>query len=65
MDSDELLKLAIQEKVAFVPGRVFYPDENDGRCCLRLNFSYAKPEIIEEGIKRLGRAMKRQIEQLS
>jgi len=62
-DSEELLKLAIEEKVAFVPGRVFYPDENDGHRCMRLTFSYAKPEIIEEGIKRLGRAMKRHMEQ--
>jgi 2-aminoadipate transaminase len=64
MDSEDLMKVAIEEKVAFVPGRAFYPGGNDGRCCMRLNFSYCKPEIIEEGIKRLGRAMKRQMEQL-
>jgi 2-aminoadipate transaminase len=61
VDSEKLLKLAIEEKVAFVPGRVFYPDGNDGRCCMRLNFSYAQPEMAQEGIRRLGRAIKREM----
>jgi DNA-binding transcriptional MocR family regulator len=29
---------------------------------MRLNFSYSPPEIIEEGIKRLGRAIYRMME---
>ena len=64
VDAEDVLKIALEEKVAFVPGRAFYPGGNDGRCCMRLNFSYSKPEIIEEGIKRLGRAMARQMAQL-
>jgi 2-aminoadipate transaminase len=64
MDAEKLLDVAVEEKVAFVPGHAFYPDGSDGRCCLRLNFSYCRPEIIEEGIKRLGRAIKRQMEQV-
>jgi 2-aminoadipate transaminase len=64
MDSEELLKVALEEKVAFVPGRAFYPGGDDGRCCMRLNFSYSSPDIIEEGIVRLGRAIKRQMAQL-
>jgi 2-aminoadipate transaminase len=63
IDAAELLKVAVEEKVAFVPGHAFYPDGDDGRCCMRLNFSYSPPEIIEEGIKRLGRAIKRMMEQ--
>jgi len=63
IDSEELLKVAVEEKVAFVPGRAFYPDGEGGRSCMRLNFSYCAPAMIEEGIKRLGRAMKRQMEQ--
>jgi 2-aminoadipate transaminase len=59
MDAQELLDVAVEEKVAFVPGHAFYPSGDEGRCCMRLNFSYCKPETIEEGIKRLGRAMKR------
>jgi 2-aminoadipate transaminase len=64
MDAEALLKVAIEEKVAFVPGHAFYPAGGDGRCCLRLNFSYARPEVAEEGIRRLGRAIRRQMAEL-
>ncbi len=60
LDAQELLDIAVQEKVAFVPGHAFYADSDaDGRCCMRLNFSNAKPEMIREGIARLGRAIRR------
>lgn len=52
--SKELFFKAIEEKVAFVPGKSFDPYgtmENT----LRLNFSNASVEMIREGIKRLGR----------
>lgn len=59
LDADEVLKIAVEdEKVAFVPGHVFYPDEG-GRNTMRLNFSYAPPDVIEEGIRRLGRVLER------
>ncbi len=64
MNAEELLKVAVEEKVAFVPGHAFYPGGSDGHCCMRLNFSYSAPPIIEEGIRRLGRAMKRQMAEL-
>ncbi|MGA9350328.1 MAG: PLP-dependent aminotransferase family protein [Anaerolineae bacterium] len=59
VDTSEFLNVALQEKVAFVPGRVFYPDEG-GKNALRLTFATAGPEKIEEGIKRLGRALMRE-----
>ncbi|MFZ5918795.1 MAG: PLP-dependent aminotransferase family protein [Chloroflexota bacterium] len=59
VDAEELLEKAVQEKVAFVPGTAFYPDGKGGRCCMRLNFSNARPEMIQEGIKRLTQAMLR------
>jgi 2-aminoadipate transaminase len=59
VNSEELLQVAVEEKVAFVPGPAFYPDGQDGRCCMRLNFSNAQPAMIQEGIKRLGQAMLR------
>ncbi len=62
IDSEELLRIAVDEKVAFVPGSAFYPDGQGGRNCMRLNFSYSKPEIIQEGIQRLGRAIKRMLD---
>lgn len=56
LDCFKLLDEAIKEKVAFVPGCAFYADES-GRNTMRLNFSYVRPEVIEEGIKRLGRVI--------
>jgi DNA-binding transcriptional MocR family regulator len=60
LDSTELFKRAVEEKVAFVPGSAFFPN-GGGRECFRLNFSYATPERIEEGIARLGRAICKQM----
>ena len=56
----ELLERAVEKKVAFVPGTVFYPD-GTGLNTLRLNFSNAKPEMITEGIRRLGRVLEEAI----
>ena len=57
-DTTALLDEAIREKVAFVPGAAFYPC-GGGEETMRLNFSYAPPEVIEEGIKRLARVIER------
>jgi 2-aminoadipate transaminase len=59
-DSMELFRRALEEKVAFVPGSAFFPN-GGGKECFRLNFSYATPDRIEEGIARLGRAMRKQL----
>jgi 2-aminoadipate transaminase len=60
-DCMELLKAAVEEKVAFIPGTAFYPDGNSGHNTLRLTFATASPEMIEEGIRRLGKAIERQL----
>jgi 2-aminoadipate transaminase len=52
LDALELLKRAIAEKVAFVPGRDFFPGDG-GRNFLRLNYSNSTPERIREGVRRL------------
>jgi len=56
LDSKEVLREALKKKVAFVPGEAFYAD-GSGANNLRLNFSYSKPAIIEEGIRRLGQVI--------
>lgn len=56
VDAAELLKIALQEKVAFVPGEVFFPN-GGGHNTMRLNYSNAAPAMIQEGIMRLGRAL--------
>jgi len=59
-DTLKLLDQAVAEKVAFVPGAAFYPC-GGGERTMRLNFSYAAPDVIEEGIKRLSRVIERKI----
>jgi DNA-binding transcriptional MocR family regulator len=57
--AEELLPLAWEEGVDFIPGNAFFPNGMEGRDKLRLNFVAQEPDEIEEGIKRLGKAMKR------
>ena len=47
---------AMEQKVAFVPGNPFYTSKTDVNT-MRLNYTNATPEIIEEGIKRLGQIL--------
>lgn len=61
LDSLELLPKAIDHDVAFVTGKPFYPDRS-GNNTLRLNFSYADDARIQEGIARLGRVIRRDLE---
>jgi 2-aminoadipate transaminase len=60
-DCMELLDAAVEEKVAFIPGTAFYPDGNSGHNTLRLTFATASPEMIQEGIRRLGKAIEKQL----
>lgn len=59
-DAAALLPLALTEKVAFVPGSAFHPRGGGGNT-FRLNFSYCSPEVIEEGIGRLGAVLRRHL----
>ncbi|RPJ85727.1 MAG: PLP-dependent aminotransferase family protein, partial [Acidobacteria bacterium] len=60
LDAADLLKEAVKEKVAFVPGVSFHSD-GGGKNTARLNFSFCNPEKIEEGIRRLGYVLERVI----
>lgn len=60
IDTRRMLPLAIEEKVSYVPGSAFFPDES-GSNCMRLNFSYPPEEQIAAGVKRLGKVVKREI----
>ncbi|NMC30779.1 MAG: PLP-dependent aminotransferase family protein [Pelolinea sp.] len=57
IDSRELLTEALKFKVAFVPGCSFFADGSHPNT-MRLNFSYASPDLINEGIGRLAKAIK-------
>jgi GntR family transcriptional regulator/MocR family aminotransferase len=58
LSSEELLPLACEKGVAFAPGSTFFPDRSDGEHSMRLNFAAHPPKAIEDGIKRLGKAIK-------
>lgn len=62
LNSADVLKAAIEKKVAFVPGAPFYPD-GGGHNTMRINFSNATPEKIQEGISRLGQVIYEKIGQ--
>ena len=53
----ELFEHAVGKRVAFVPGTPFFVD-GGGTHNLRLNFSNADEDMIEEGIRRLGQIMR-------
>ncbi len=55
-DANELAKRAIEKLVAFVPGAPFFAEKPDV-ATLRLSFATADVAKIEEGVKRLGRAL--------
>jgi len=60
VDSTDLFKDALEQHVAFVPGAPFFA-EGGGHNTMRLNFSNAKPEMINEGIARLAKAVKKRL----
>jgi 2-aminoadipate transaminase len=61
INTRDFLDKATAAKVAYVPGFAFYPGESGGFHSMRLNFSYCKEELINEGIYRLGVAMKEEL----
>ena len=60
LDAMALFDKAVEKKVAYVPGAVFHPC-GGGENTIRLNFSFPKPDIIREGIARLGKMLKEEI----
>ena len=55
--SVKLFEKAIGKNVAFVPGNPFYIDSSKDVNTLRLNYTNADENTIEEGIKRLSEAL--------
>ncbi|MCD6172030.1 MAG: PLP-dependent aminotransferase family protein [Thermoplasmata archaeon] len=56
----EMFPEAVSSKVAYINGRAFYVN-GDGYNTMRLNFTNARDDEIEEGIKRLADVIKRRI----
>ncbi|MCW3033640.1 MAG: putative transcriptional regulator, GntR family [Solirubrobacterales bacterium] len=64
IDTTDLLALATKQGVAFVPGRAAYMDGNSGSSSMRLNFAGVTEENIHEGIRRIGKAIRTQLDLL-
>lgn len=60
ISAGQLYLRAIDHGVAFAVGSVFFPHEG-GRSSLRLNFAAHRAEVIDEGLRRLGRAVREQL----
>lgn len=53
LDTRTLLKSALEQNVAFMPGEPFFADPDANPGYLRLNFSHIDPQRLGEGLKRL------------
>ncbi len=62
IDTKAMLARCLDAGAAYVPGTAFYPRKRDGRHSMRLNFSYPSVADIEEGIKRIGRVVRNELE---
>ncbi|MFZ0040890.1 MAG: PLP-dependent aminotransferase family protein [Solirubrobacteraceae bacterium] len=60
IDTTDLLARALQEHVAFVPGRAAYVDGRGGNA-MRLNFSGVDEDRIHEGVRRIGEVVREQV----
>ncbi len=57
LDAADVLEKAVERKVAFVPGAPFHP-LGGGHNTMRINFSNARPEQIEQGMVRLAETLR-------
>jgi len=64
IDTTDLLARALRENVAFVPGRAAFLDGRGGSE-MRLNFSGVHEDDIREGVRRIGKVVREQVELFS
>jgi 2-aminoadipate transaminase len=61
IDTTDLLARALRENVAFVPGRAAFLDGRGGSS-MRLNFSGVAEDDIREGVRRIGKVVREQVD---
>lgn len=57
IDAKTLFDKAIEKKVAFVVGGPFFAN-GGGEHNARMNYTFCQPDVIDEGVKRLGESMR-------
>jgi 2-aminoadipate transaminase len=62
VDTVALSAAARARKVAYVPGRPFYPDDG-GAAQIRLAYSRVADDVIDEGIRRIGDVLRTALEE--
>jgi len=62
VDTVALSAAASERKVAYVPGRPFYPD-GSGATQIRLAYSRVADDLIDEGIRRIGEVFRTALEE--
>lgn len=61
MNAGTIALKCMENNVAFVPGAPFYVKDPQTNT-MRLNFSNSNPELIEEGMKRIGEVLQREFD---
>ena len=54
MDMERLYHRCVERGVAFVPGKFFFVDHEDGLATFRMNFTAADPETIDRSVGVIG-----------
>jgi len=58
VDAEAIYRRAVEQKVAFVPGKYFYIEPDEGLATMRLNFTRVDEATISSAIERLGAVMR-------
>ncbi len=58
VDAEQIYWKAVEQNVAFVPGKYFYIEPEDGLPTMRLNFTRVNEATIEQAIATLGKVMR-------
>ena len=61
MDLQQVYWKAVENNVAFVPGKFFYTDEKEGQATMRLNFTMTDADTITKAVHVLGDVLKQAI----
>lgn len=57
INSGVLANKALEKSVAFIPGEPFCVDKTVGARYGRVNYTFSRPDVIEEGVRRLAEAI--------